>query len=359
VLIGWTIPNILVNSSMIVLGIETSCDETSVAIVNDQRQILVQKILSQEEHEKYGGTVPELAARAHTVHLDGMIRECLDEAGLTLADIDLLAATSGPGMIGGLLVGLTTAKTLAYACNKPYYGINHLEGHALTARLTNNVAYPYLLLLVSGGHCEWVIVEGLGHYIKLGGTIDDALGESFDKVAKMLQLGYPGGPRVEALALKGDASRFTLPQPLVGRHGCDFSFSGLKTAVRRAIELHGPMSPQDKADLCAAFQHTIAMILINRLAYAAEQFHARYPGETGFVLAGGVAANHYLRNALAQALTAYGMELIAPPIKLCTDNAAMIAWVALEYAQSGRPSDSWELVPRPKWPFDEIKCGNM
>jgi len=340
-----------------VLGIETSCDETAAAIVRGRpgahADILSNQVLSQiDEHAPYAGVVPEIAARAHIDHLDGLVARTLDEAGLGLGDLDGIAATAGPGLIGGVMVGLMTAKALALSANKPLIGVNHLEGHALTARLTENLGFPYLLLLVSGGHCQILKVEGLGAYTLLGTTIDDAVGEAFDKVAKMLGLGFPGGPSVERWATQGDPDRFDLPRPLADRPGLDFSFSGLKTAVRREAEkLGGPaaMSDRDIADLCASFQRTVADILSHRIDRALDQNAPGLP----LVVAGGVAANQSLRGALSEVAQAHGSPLIAPPMALCTDNAAMIAWAGLERLAAGR-TDPLDIKARARWPLAEL-----
>lgn len=338
---------------MIVLGIETSCDETAAAIVTDAREIRADVVLSQlDDHTPYGGVVPEIAARAHLQHLDGLIRRAMDEAGLGFGDLDAVAATGGPGLIGGVIVGVMTAKAIAAARDLPFVAVNHLEGHALTARLTDDVAFPYLLL-VSGGHCQLLVVEGVGRYRRLGTTIDDAVGEAFDKTAKLLGLGYPGGPLVEkAAARASDPGRFELPRPMVGRPGCDFSFSGLKTAVRRHVEgLASPLSPQDQADLAAAFQATVADVMADRCARAIRLFRQDHPQGGALVVAGGVAANKALRARLQDLAAAEGLPFVAPPLRLCTDNAAMIAWAGIERFRLGQ-SDPLSFAPRPRWPLD-------
>lgn len=339
---------------MKLLGIETSCDETAAAIVTDKREILANIVLSQiEEHRAFGGVVPEIAARAHAHHLDDIIRHALREASCELEEMDAIAVTGGPGLIGGVIVGVMTAKAIAAVHQKPFIAVNHLEGHALTARLTDDVPFPYLLLLVSGGHCQLLAVEGVGQYRKLGGTLDDALGEAFDKTAKMLGLGYPGGPEIERIARKGDASRFRFVIPLQGRADSDFSFSGLKTAVRNevlALDARGEMTEQTKADLCASFQATVAEILRDRLQYGLRRFAEDYPDARRLVVAGGVAANQYLRNALEDISATHGMTLTVPPPQLCTDNAAMIAWAGLERFRLGL-TDSLDYEPRARWPL--------
>lgn len=344
---------------MRILGIETSCDETAASVVERDAQgnghILSDVVLSQiDDHAPYGGVVPEIAARAHVEALDGLVKQALAQANLELDDIDAIAATAGPGLIGGLIVGLMTAKAIALAANKPFYAINHLEGHALTARLTDGISFPYLLLLVSGGHTQMALVRGLGDYERLGTTIDDALGEAFDKTAKLLGLLYPGGPAVEKAALKGDASRFSLPRPLKGEARLDFSFSGLKTAVRQTATEIAPLSDQDVADICAAFQEAVADTLSDRVSRSLKRFREEFPDKAmpELVVAGGVAANKRLRAALESLCESHGFRFIAPPHALCTDNAAMIAWAGAERAMSMEAS-SLDVAPRSRWPLDE------
>jgi N6-L-threonylcarbamoyladenine synthase len=336
----------------LILGLETSCDETAVALVDSDRRILAERILSQiTEHKAFGGVVPEIAARAHLDHLDRLIGETMTEAGVAYGDLSAVAATAGPGLIGGVIVGVTTAKAIALAHDLPFIGVNHLEGHALTARLTDDVAFPYLLLLVSGGHCQLLAVEGVGNYRRLGTTIDDAVGEAFDKTAKLLGLGFPGGPAVEQAALAGNADRIALPRPMLGRKGCDFSLAGLKTAVRLAAEKLGEASAQDIADLCASFQAAIGDVLVDRCRNALAVFAETHPGPARLVVAGGVAANKYLRQRLQDLAQGEGATLIAPPPRLCTDNAAMIAWAGIERFRLGQV-DALDLAPRPRWPLD-------
>jgi len=345
-----------------VLGIETSCDETAAAVVTGDRRILSTIVLSQlDEHRPYGGVVPEIAARAHLAHLDGIVARALDEAGLSLSQIDAIAATAGPGLIGGVMIGATTAKAMALGAGKPFVAVNHLEGHALTARLTDDVPFPYLLLLVSGGHCQLLAVDGVGHYGVLGGTIDDAVGEAFDKTAKLLGLGYPGGPAVEAAARHARApERFPLPRPMMGRPDCDFSFSGLKTAVRRAADAlptqaDGALAPQDQADLAAAFQTAVSEVIADRTRRAIEGFLKDRPLGGTLVVAGGVAANIQLRTVLADLAAAEGLAFVAPPLRLCTDNAAMIAWAGLERFRLGQ-RDGFDIRPRPRWPLADLSA---
>lgn len=335
-----------------VLGIETSCDETAAAIVAGDRKLLANVVFSQiEDHAPFGGVVPEIAARAHLDHLQPVIARALEEAGLGFDDLDAVAATGGPGLIGGVLVGTMTAKAIAMAHRIPYLAVNHLEAHALTARLTDKVAFPYLLLLVSGGHCQLIAVEGLGQYRRLGTTIDDAVGEAFDKTAKLLGLGYPGGPALEKAAGNGNPKRFDLPRPMTGKPGCDFSFSGLKTAVRQKIEAIAAPTEQDIADIAAAFQEAVADSLVNRCQNAIRVFSGQHGTGHTLVVAGGVAANQRLRTALALIAEQTGMRFTAPPVALCTDNAAMVAWAGIERLEAGE-SDPLSFAPRPRWPLD-------
>ena len=337
---------------MIVLGIETSCDETAVAVVRSDRVILAERVLSQlAEHRAYGGVVPEIAARSHLDHLDRLIAETMAEAKLGYADLGGVAATGGPGLIGGVIVGVMTAKAIAAVHGLPFAAVNHLEGHALTARLTDDVAFPYLLLLVSGGHCQLLIVAGVGRYRRLGTTLDDAAGEAFDKTAKLLGLGYPGGPAVERWAAGGDPKRFELPRPMLGRPGLDFSFSGLKTAVRHLVEMLPQLDDQSRADIAASFQARVAESLADRTGRALRQCRADGVPLTALVVAGGVAANAALRAALAAVADEAGLPLVAPPPRLCTDNAAMIAWAGIERLRLGL-TDGFDFAPRPRWPLD-------
>ncbi|MCG5481663.1 MAG: tRNA (adenosine(37)-N6)-threonylcarbamoyltransferase complex transferase subunit TsaD [Ensifer alkalisoli] len=342
-----------------ILGIETSCDETAASVVlRDEKgsgRILGDVVLSQlEEHSAYGGVVPEIAARAHVEALDTLIEEALLRAGVTLKDIDAIAATSGPGLIGGLIVGLMTGKAIARATGKPLYAVNHLEGHALTARLTDGLSFPYLMLLVSGGHTQLILVKGVGDYERWGTTIDDALGEAFDKTAKLLGLPYPGGPAVERAAVAGDPERFDFPRPLVGDARLDFSFSGLKTAVRQAAQSLEPVTENDIADICASFQRAISRTLKDRVGRGLKRFKEDYSSvaQPALVVAGGVAANQALRATLQALCDAHGFRFVAPPLQLCTDNAAMIAWAAAERLAAGLPADGLEVAPRSRWPLD-------
>ncbi len=345
---------------MIVLGIETSCDETAAAVVTGEGAILAETVLSQlDEHRPYGGVVPEVAARAHLEHVDRLVADTMKKAGLEFEQLDAVAATGGPGLIGGVIVGVMTAKAIAVARNLPFLAINHLEGHALSARLSENekIDFPYLLLLVSGGHCQLLSVIEPGCYQRLGTTIDDALGEAFDKTAKLLGIGYPGGPAVEAAAKSGDGERFSLPRPMKGRPGCDFSFSGLKTAVRQAAQNlpDGPLRENDIADLCAGFQMAAGDVLADRTAHALDEFLADHPSGHSLVIAGGVAANQALRQRLQNLAEERSVQLIAPPPHLCTDNGAMIAWAAIERINTvglNAARDDLDFRPRPRWPLD-------
>ena len=342
---------------MIVLGIETSCDETAAAVVQRDGEargaILANIVLSQTaDHAAFGGVVPEIAARAHVEALDSIIAAALEAAGLGFADLDGVAATAGPGLIGGLIIGLSTAKAIAAAAGKPLVAVNHLEAHALTARLTDGLSFPYLLLLVSGGHTQIVKVAGVGDYRRWGSTIDDALGEAFDKTAKLLGLPYPGGPAVERAARGGDPTRFALPRPMVGRPGFDFSFSGLKTAVRHAAEDAAPLAERDVADLCAGFEAAVADVVADRVGRALTRFSGEEPGtRPALVVAGGVAANAALRARLGYVAAGAGARLVVPPPALCTDNGAMVAWAGAERLALGL-ADRSDAPARARWPLD-------
>ena len=329
----------------LILGLESSCDETAAALVADDRTILSHRLAGQEDaHRPYGGVVPEIAARAHVETLMPLIEAALHDAGRTLSDVDAVAATAGPGLIGGVMVGLVTAKALALAAGKPLIAVNHLEGHALSPRLSDpDLDFPYLLLLVSGGHCQLLFVEGVGRYRRLATTIDDAAGEAFDKTAKLLGLGFPGGPAVEAAARRGDAGKVALPRPLLGSTEPHFSFAGLKSAVLRARDanVHAP------DDIAAGFQQAVVDCLLDRTGRALAHSH----GATALVVAGGVAANGAVRTALAGLAAAHGLRFVAPPLWLCTDNAAMIAWAGIERFAEGW-TDPLDVAARPRWPLD-------
>ena len=328
---------------MIILGIESSCDETAAALVTGDRQVLAHRLLGQEAaHAPFGGVVPEIAARAHVEALEPLIVAALADAGLKLADVDAIAATAGPGLIGGVMVGLVTGKALAHAADKPLIAVSHLEGHALSPRLSDpDLEFPYLLLLVSGGHCQLLLVEGVGAYRRLATTIDDAAGEAFDKTAKLLGLGFPGGPAVERAAALGDAKAVPLPRPLKGSAEPHFSFAGLKSAVARVV---GQYSPED---LAASFQAAVVDCLIDRTTKALRTSH----GATALVVAGGVAANTAVRGALQALASAHGLRFVAPPLWLCTDNAAMIGWAGAERFAAGL-TDPLDVAARPRWPLD-------
>ncbi|MEG8099125.1 tRNA (adenosine(37)-N6)-threonylcarbamoyltransferase complex transferase subunit TsaD [Candidatus Liberibacter brunswickensis] len=341
-----------------VIGIETSCDETAVAILSrtdSSNDILAESILSQvDQHDHCGGVVPEIAARSHVNVLDTLIKQTLLNANMQISEIDSIAVTAGPGLMGGLIVGLMTAKAIAYAAKKPFYAINHLEGHILTARLTNNVSFPYLVLLVSGGHTQILLVRDVARYDRLGTTIDDALGECFDKIAKSLGLSYPGGVEIEKAALMGDSQRFNFPCPSVQGTLCDFSFSGLKTSVQNKIRSFDVLEKQDIADICASFQVTVVRILKSRLKQGFLLFRNAFPNKKAvLVFSGGVASNLFIRSSLVDFCSLHDFCFVAPPARLCTDNAVMIAWAALERMDSGFPSDDLSVSPRPRWPLDE------
>ncbi len=342
----------------IVLGLETSCDETAAAVVargaDGQGRILSNVVRTQwERHRPYGGVVPEIAARAHVECLDMLTREAMREAGVGFSDLGAVAATAGPGLVGGLIVGLVTGKAIALACGRPLLAVHHLEAHALTVGLTEGLRPPYLLLLVSGGHTQLLIVRGVGDYVRLGTTIDDALGEAFDKTAKLLGLGFPGGPAVEQAARTGDAARFDLPRPMLGREELHFSFAGLKTAVRRTAERLAPLQEQDVADIAASFEAAVTEAVADRcaraMAVAAARLGAGAPRH--FVVAGGVAANTRLRTALRALAEHQGFAFHVPPVSLCSDNAAMIAWAGAERLALGKV-DALDASVRPRWPLD-------
>ena len=341
---------------MLVLGIETTCDETAAAVVeravDGSGRILSNIVRSQvEEHARFGGVVPEIAARAHVDLLDGIIDRAMKHAGVGFAQLTGVAAAAGPGLIGGVIVGLTTAKAIALVAEKPLVAVNHLEAHALTARLTDGTAFPYCLFLASGGHTQVVAVLDVSRYERLGTTLDDAIGEAFDKSGKLLGLPYPGGPEVERRAAQGDGTRFTLPRPMLGRVEPDFSLSGLKTALRLEAEKIAPVSDQDVADLCASFQQAIVDVVSDRVSAGLRLFRERYGGPTALVAAGGVAANQAIRRALNRVAIAAGTVLIVPPPALCTDNGAMIAWAGAERLARGL-IDTLETTPRARWPLD-------
>ncbi|MDX1738535.1 MAG: tRNA (adenosine(37)-N6)-threonylcarbamoyltransferase complex transferase subunit TsaD, partial [Alphaproteobacteria bacterium] len=338
------------------------CDETAAAVVEaavgeEIGHIRSNVVLSQlEDHRPYGGVVPEIAARSHLDHMDNIVRQALQEAEVKLSDLDAIAATTGPGLIGGVMVGMMTAKALSLASDKPFVAVNHLEGHALTARLSEKITFPYLLLLVSGGHCQILCVKGVGDYELYGSTVDDAVGEAFDKTAKLLGLPYPGGPNVEKAAKGGNRHRFKLPRPMVGRPDCDFSFSGLKTAVRQQVE---KLSEEERdqealADLCAGFQLAVSEVLAERCSRAMDRFCEEFGTGQALVVGGGVAANQAIRATLVDAAAKKKMSFVAPPVSLCTDNGAMIAWAGLERFRRGLVSPL-DIAARPRWPLESLK----
>lgn len=343
------------------LAIESSCDETACAILSPDGKVLAEQVVSQQDHAAFGGVVPEIAARAHLALLPDLAEKTLELSGLKRTDLGAVAASTGPGLIGGLIVGANFGKGLAIALNRPFIAVNHIEAHALSARLPSvfegGVSFPCLLLLVSGGHCQCLAVEGVGRYRRLGGTIDDAAGEAFDKAAKMLGLGWPGGPALEALAQEGNPAAFSFPRPLKGREGCDFSFSGLKTALARQLSPYGqdPLPRQLAADLAASFQEAVADVVEDRVAHALDMME----NPSALVVAGGVAANRTLRARLTALAEARGLPFVAPPLRLCTDNAVMVGWAALEICREARRlglpvPDDIAMRPRPRWPLTEM-----
>ncbi|SMX26244.1 tRNA N6-adenosine threonylcarbamoyltransferase [Pelagimonas phthalicica] len=343
-------------TSPLILGLESSCDDTASALVRGQ-EVLASVVLGQSDlHAEFGGVVPEIAARAHAERLDGAIKQALDEAETSLNDIDAIAVTAGPGLIGGVVSGVMMAKGLATGLNKPLIGVNHLAGHALTPRLTDGLDYPYLMLLVSGGHCQFLIVRGPQDFTRLGGTIDDAPGEAFDKTARLLGLSQPGGPSVEAAAQGGDETRFRFPRPLLDRLGCDMSFSGLKTALLRQrdqlIDEKGGLTEQDRKDVCASFQAAVRDVLVEKTRRAISAYLDETPASPALAVAGGVAANMTLRAGLQDLCAETGLRFTAPPLRLCTDNAAMIAYAGSELFARGK-RDDMSLSARPRWPLDQ------
>ena len=344
------------DGAMLVLGIETTCDETAAAVVerrsDDSGRVLSNIVRSQtEEHARFGGVVPEIAARAHVDLLDGIVDRAMKEAGVAYAELSAVAAAAGPGLIGGVIVGLTTAKAIAMVHDTPLIAVNHLEAHALTPRLTDALAFPYCLFLASGGHTQIVAVVDVGNYVRLGTTVDDAMGEAFDKVAKMLSLPYPGGPQVEIAARDGDTKRFALPRPMLGRADANFSLSGLKTAVRNEASRLGAIAPQDVADLCASFQAAVLESTADRLTVGLKLFREQFGPPNALVAAGGVAANQAIRGALQEVADKAETRLIIPPPALCTDNGAMIAWAGAERLAIGL-TDTMDAPPRARWLLD-------
>ncbi|MXQ08215.1 tRNA (adenosine(37)-N6)-threonylcarbamoyltransferase complex transferase subunit TsaD [Alphaproteobacteria bacterium GH1-50] len=346
--------------TLTVLGIETSCDDTAAAVVRSDRTILASNVADQTAlHAAFGGVVPEIAARAHTEKLDHAVEAALAASGHALKDLDAIAVTAGPGLIGGVLSGVMLAKGLSAASGVPLVGVNHLAGHALTPRLTDDLAFPYLVLLASGGHCQFLIAHGADRFERLGGTIDDAPGEAFDKTARLLGLPQPGGPSVEAEAAKGDPARFDFPRPLLNRPGCDMSFSGLKTAVLRErdkiVSDKGGLTRQDRSDLAAGFQAAVADVLAEKARRAISAYLDHAPEAPAIAVAGGVAANRTIRAALDRVAADGGLRFVAPPLQLCTDNAAMIAWAGIEALRDGYDT-SEPVVARPRWPLDRSQA---
>lgn len=348
---------------MFVLGIETTCDETAVGIVHrdgaGRGRLLANVVFNQNTlHQLYGGVVPEIAARAHVERLDAVMMEAIKQAELKFSSLDAIAASAGPGLVGGVIVGLTAGKALALALQKPFSAVNHLEGHALSPRLVQSLNFPYLLLLVSGGHTQLLAVEGVGQYRRLGTTLDDAAGEAFDKVAKMLGLGYPGGAEVEKAALQGSPTRFVLPRPMLGRPEPDFSFAGLKTAVRLEAERLQPLNSRMVADLCASFQAAVTDVMADRVRAAFRIFHQHYHrSPTALVVAGGVAANLAISDGLKHVAKEAGIAMVTPPLELCGDNGAMIAWAGAERVALGL-TDDFSAPVRPRWPLDTRAAGS-
>ena len=342
-----------------VLGIETSCDETASAVIDGEGMILSEAVLSQlADHAPFGGVVREIAARTHLRYLPDQVRHTMAKAGVGFGDLGGVAATSGPGLIGGLIVGSQFAKGIAIAHGLPFVAVNHLEAHALTARLPGLVEggapFPYLLFLLSGGHSQCIAVTGIGQHVRLGGTVDDAAGEAFDKVAKLMKLDWPGGPALEIIAKDGDPASYQFPRPMIRRPGCDLSFSGLKTAVAQTVLRIGPdLTQGQRADIAASFQRAVVDVLADRAIHAMEMMQVRFPQANLLVVAGGVAANQSVRAGLAEAARSRGFTLAAPPIRLCSDNAVMVAWAGVERLRLGW-SDRLEVNARPRWPLDTL-----
>lgn len=339
-----------------VLGIETSCDETAASVVSDNKEILSNVVYSQlKEHEQFGGVVPEIAARSHLDAIDWVVKQAIADSGIEINQLSAVAGVAGPGLIGGVLVGMQTAKAIAYANDIPFIAINHLEAHALTARLTNEVSFPFMLLLVSGGHTQVLQVNGVGDYDVLGLTLDDAVGEAFDKTAKILDIGYPGGPAVEQRAKLGNPQAIELPSPMVGKDNCDFSFSGLKTRIRHLYDEQQNITDEYINDMCASFQVAVGKSINNRLKKAFEIFKNKNGnGSFDFVVAGGVASNMYLRGEIESLCEKNGFNFHAPPVKLCTDNGVMIAWAGIENLNIGNTSD-FNSPAKPRWNLEDLK----
>ena len=337
----------------VILGVETSCDETAVALVTEEGCVLAHEVLSQVEHSSFGGVVPEIAARAHFNFLHVLVEKAMGSAKLEFRDIDAIAVTSGPGLIGSLIVGVMFSKAIAYVIGKPIIAVNHLEAHALVARMTNDVEFPFLVLLISGGHCQFLLAHDVGRYRKLGGTIDDSLGEAFDKVSRMLGLGYPGGAMVERQALRGNGKRFFFPRAFSARPDCDFSFSGLKTAVLNTLERED-LDEATICDVCASFQECVKDILVSRIrnAIKATKEINGYIGK--FVVTGGVASNNFIRSAICECVGSLGIDTVFPERELCTDNGVMVGWAGIENFKKGYVCESLNFAPRARWPLESL-----
>ena len=342
------------SSEKIVLAIETSCDETAVAIVRSDRQVLSHKILSQKEHVVYGGVVPEIASRAHISYLYDLTYQCVEESRCDLSNIDAIAVTSGPGLIGGLIVGVMMAKAISSVTGKPIIEVNHLEAHTLLVRMFHDIDFPFLVLIMSGGHCQFLIVYDVGYYHKLGASLDDSLGEVFDKVARMLNLGYPGGPIIEKKSLMGDSKSFFLPRALINRDGCDFSFSGIKTAVRNIIANQKYIDNDLVCNISASFQDCVGDILVSKITNAIYMSQAIDQRINKLVVTGGVAANQLLRNRISVCVNDNNCEVLYPPTELCTDNGIMVGWAGIENLSKGYVSNL-DFIPKSRWPLESIK----
>lgn len=339
----------------IILGIETSCDETAIALLTDCGTVLSHEVLSQKEHSSFGGVVPEIAARAHFDFLHKLVDNAMNERRMQFCDLEAIAVTAGPGLVGSLIVGVMFAKAIAYVTRKPIIAVNHLEAHALVARICNDINFPFLVLIISGGHCQFMVAHDVGSYSKLGGAIDDSLGEAFDKVSRMMGLGYPGGMVIEKMARKGKGDRFHFPRSLVDRSGCDFSFSGLKTAVRNVIEGEGSLSEQDTCDICASFQECVADILAGRIKNAVKLARTHASQIDKLVITGGVASNNFLRRKIFECAIEYGFEAIFPPHEFCTDNGVMVAWAGAENLKKGYICKTLNFAPKARWPLESIE----
>ena len=338
----------------VILGIETSCDETAVALVTDRGAVLAHEVLSQMEHASFGGVVPEIAARAHYNFLHVLVKRAMASAKLEFCDLAGIAVTTGPGLIGSLIVGVMFSKAISYVTAKPIITINHLEAHALVARMTNNIEFPFLVLLISGGHCQFVIAHDIGKYTKLGGTIDDSLGEAFDKVSRILGLGYPGGAMVERKALEGNGKRFFFPRAMSTRLGCDFSFSGLKTAVFNTLEKEKDIGEKTICDICASFQECVKDILVSRICNAVRETNKAGMGISKLVVTGGVASNNFIRSAISECASNLEMDPVFPERELCTDNGIMVGWAGVENFKKGYTSKSLNFAPRARWPLENM-----